>query len=622
MSELHFLRPLWLSAIPVLALAWWWGVRHGPSSQWERYIPKHKLSYLLVGERRTPHGWQVLLLGWLLALIALAGPSWQRVPVPAQRNQQAIVIVLDLSPSMVATDLAPDRVTLARFKIIDLLRARGDGLTALIAYAGDAHTVVPLTDDVRTIETLLPALHPDLMPVPGSNTEGAVALAADLLDGLGQRAGHIVLVTDGIAVAVRPTLRKVLDSRYQLSVLAVGTEAGAPIPEPGGGFARDGRDDIVLARVDHEELRRLAAQHGGRYAEMSSDDADVRHLLGALDAVRANDVAGTRDKEARRVDAWQDGGYWLVLLLMPLAALGFRRGLIFAFLLACGAPPLVRAQTDPVVAESTRNFRWANLWLRPDQQGVRALAQGDPATAARSFATPGWAGYAHYRNQDYAAAAERFGAADGAIERFNLGNTLALQGKLPEAIDAYQAVIDQVPENESLGADARYNKELVARLLRDQEQKVEQNQNQEQSGGGGEQQEPRDDGQQAEDLPDEMAGQSGQPDDSGEFADNGQRAADQAERDQPQAEEGQQDTAQNDAQPAAEQPMQHTDSTQNPGDEAVAARTSDTSMKDSSEQWLRAIPDDPGGLMRRKFAYETEQYRRQRRITPSAEDRY
>ncbi|MCC6202210.1 MAG: VWA domain-containing protein [Gammaproteobacteria bacterium] len=623
MSELHLLRPLWLGAIPLLVLLWWWGLRQRPLSLWQRLIPPDMLRHLLVGEQRAVHGWHGLLCGWLLAAIALAGPSWRQAEVPVTRNRQAAVIVLDLSPSMRAADLEPDRVTRARYKIIDLLRLRGDGLTALVVYGGDAHTVVPLTDDVRTIEALLPALGPETMPVQGANTEAAVALAAQLLDSLGQQDGQIVLVTDGIAPAVRPALRKQLPDRYRLSVLAVGTAAGAPIPESGGGFTTDAGGAVVLAAVDHDELRQLATEHRGRYASLATDDRDVRTIAAALDV--AHSGAGQPD-DRRHIDAPIDGGYWLLVLLVPLAALGFRRGLLFALLLTCVLPPHARAET---AAERT-TFRWTDLWLRPDQQGARALAADDPATAAQQFESPAWAGYAAYRNRDYPAAAEHLAAADDAVSHFNLGNALAQQGKLEEAVAAYQAAIDQAPRDEQLIADARHNKELVERRLRERAPQQSQGEGRQNSGEG------------ADASPSDASGQSG--------SESQGTAADESRGDSPGGSSGGAAEQAADAAGAANDPARDSGDLADPAaggpqaeqqaaaaaseqaaagaseDDAAATAAAgserDAPLTESSEQWLRAIPDDPAGLLRRKFSYESELARRNRQDRLQQEQRY
>ncbi len=179
-SQFHLLRPLWLLALlPALALLLALWRQRQQARQWQQLVAPELLPHLLdANTSRTPARYLLALaLVWLLAVIALAGPSWEKRPVAIEKNQQALVIILDLSPSMLSEDIKPSRLTRARLKIIDILQRRQDGYTGLVAYAGDAHAVTPLSDDSKTIINLLPDLSPQIMPLSGSNTEAAVNAA-------------------------------------------------------------------------------------------------------------------------------------------------------------------------------------------------------------------------------------------------------------------------------------------------------------------------------------------------------------------------------------------------------------------------------------------------------------
>lgn len=196
---IHLMRPGWLFLLlPALLLALWLWRRRASSGGWSDAIDPALLPYLLserAGRRRRNYlPW--LFLAWLLAVIAAAGPSTQKIPQPIHQTQDALVLVLDLSYSMKATDLAPSRLDRARQKILDLLAARKEGQTGLVAFAGDAHVVTPLTDDNPTIANLLPALSPDMMPLAGSDAAAAIALARELLHSAGISNGRILLLTD------------------------------------------------------------------------------------------------------------------------------------------------------------------------------------------------------------------------------------------------------------------------------------------------------------------------------------------------------------------------------------------------------------------------------------------
>src|SRR5690606_4082420 len=139
-------------------------------ANWRREIAPDLLDHLLDhrGERRMRWPWWLAFAGWVLGCLALAGPTWEKLPQPVLQKRDALVVVLDLSLSMTVADVQPSRLQRARYKILDLLQRRTEGLTGLVAYAGDAHVVTPLTDDTATIANLVPALAPDMMPIYGS----------------------------------------------------------------------------------------------------------------------------------------------------------------------------------------------------------------------------------------------------------------------------------------------------------------------------------------------------------------------------------------------------------------------------------------------------------------------
>ena len=201
LQDLHLLRPLWLLALlPVPVLVWLLHQRRAKAGQWQHIIDADLLPAMLSDQHSGQQGSMAWwwLAGWCLAVMALAGPAVQKLPQPVHKNQQALVILLDMSASMAAQDIKPSRSVRAIQKVTDIVRARRDGLTALVVYAGDAHTVTPLTDDGRTIESLLPSLSPFIMPAPGSRPDKAIALGQQLTQAAGIPAGDLLLITDGV----------------------------------------------------------------------------------------------------------------------------------------------------------------------------------------------------------------------------------------------------------------------------------------------------------------------------------------------------------------------------------------------------------------------------------------
>ncbi len=565
LESLHFIRPWWLLAIPLALLAgWYWLRRRSGVSHWEASIEPDLLRVLLEPSgRRSGRSLPILVATSLCAAaLGLAGPAWERLPQPVEQRGDAMVVLLDLSLSMFATDVAPSRLVRARQKVADVLRRRDEGFTALVAYAGDAHAVVPLTDDTRTIENLLPALSPDMMPVLGSNLAAALDLAHTLLANAKMSQGRILLITDGIDRISDATERR--DPNFPLSILGVGTDEGATIPldfvnQPGE-VLRTQQGQPIVPRLDEQRLRNVAEISYGRYRSLGLGDGDIDHLL-------ATPMPGEDETMAvdREFDTWADQGFWVSLVLLPLLLAGFRRGILAGVPLVL-LPAALGLASLPGTAQAGL---WDDLWQRRDQQALQALQGGEPERAATLFDAPRWRAAALYRSEEYAAAAAAYAGRDDATGLYNLGNALARLGEYRSAIAAYDQVLTAQPEHE----DAAFNKALVEKLLEEQ-----QSQDQDQS-------QAQDDQRQTE------------PEDSVQDRSQGGEG-----QNQPDQQPGQSQPPEQEAQ-TEEQPQ--------PGEQAEPADeespTSRDERRDAMEQWLRRVPDDPGGLLRRKFQYETNQ---------------
>lgn len=568
MSSFHLIRPeiLWL-LVPVLPLVFL-AIRQGiQAGDWKQAIDPELLEHLVKDSKQSQKKIQQV---WWLALpiliVAASGPSFERAELPVFEKSDALVIVLDLSQSMWAEDVQPSRVKRARQKILDILQRRVEGVTGLVVFAGDAHVVTPLTDDNRTIENLLSALDPGIMPIQGSNPTQAILLAADLLVTSGLTNGSILVLTDGLPKINLSAIRSAIgDVGGDIGILAVGTEAGAPVPIPTGGFLRDDANDIVIPGIDMRALSAVASDLDARLETLSVDDSDISRLLDtSLSSIAASDSL------ERKTDTWIDEGHWLAimaaLILLPL----FRRGAITVLV----AGILI---TLPEISYASA---WTDLWSTPDQQGAKLLEKGDPSAAAKRFENPDWKGTAHYQAGDYRSAAAEFARSDTADAHYNRGNALARAGDLKGALKSYDASLALAPERE----DTQKNKALVEALLEQEEQESE-----EQSGDQGE-----DSSDQSEDS--ENSEESNQNSEQSDAEKQGSSSeSDQSPRDQ----EG-------DEQEQLPEPMQPSDL--EAATEAKLAKFNEALEEQQAlEQWLRRVPDDPGGLLRRKFRYQSLQ---------------
>ncbi|TAN51682.1 MAG: VWA domain-containing protein [Methylococcaceae bacterium] len=605
LADFHFLRPLWLlGLIPLILALWRLHRQKRQQGDWAALCDAWLLPHVLIdrpGHARR-YGLLLLGLGGVLALLALAGPVWEREPTPALRNEQALVIALSLSATMDAADVKPSRLERARFKIADLLQARKDGQTALIAYAGDAFTVTPLTNDVETIRAQLSALTTAIMPVQGARAELALQQAAKLLQQAGLRSGHVLLICDDAkAVAQAEQLHS---QGYAVSVLGVGTAQGAPVAAPGGGFpealviprGRGGflkTDDgaIIVSKLNAAALQALATAGGGRYLAVANDNSDIQSLQQSFDRRMA--AQGAEDAGQTLLDQWQDMGPWLLLPLLPLAALAFRRGVLVMAVLVLALP----------WSNDAAAWEWRDLWQTPDQQAQQAMRQQDYAAAAQRFQDPAWKGAAHYRAGEYEQAAQAWAGLDDAESWYNQGNAWAQAGKYQEAIAAYDKALQKQPGM----ADAKHNKAEV-------EKRLQQQQPPPPSSGGQDkpkdQQEPRKPGEnkpqdKSSNGEERRDGQS-EGDESDGKSQAGQDAAQKspAKPDQPES---------NARQPRQQSGQDGKDQPPVSAKKSVAAeeKTPPDEAQQANEAWLKRIPDDPGGLLKRKFQYQYQQRRRE-----------
>ena len=608
----HFLRPLWLLALlPLAVLLQLIRHRRLASRSWADVVDARLLPHLLVGGeiRRSPRLLLALGLGGLLAILALAGPAWRKLEQPVFRRQSALVVLLDLSRSMDAADIKPSRLLRAQLKLRDILRQRKEGDTALIVFAATPFVVTPLTSDTRTIASQLDAMTTDLMPAQGSRPDRAIALAQKLLKQAGATHGGVLLITDGIngpePAALTDAIGNLVDAGHRLSVLGVGTTTGAPIPDPKGGFVKGEDGAIVIPKLDDAVLAALARQGHGAYRRLSADDSDFHALLAPFDDMQA----GQQDKQAAGLnsDQWQDEGPWLLLPLLVLAGLAFRRGVLLAALL------ILLQHAHPAYA-----FDWSSLWLRADQRGERAMAARQPQLAAKLFQDPQWRAAADYRAGNYQAAVDSLKGIAGAVADYNRGNALAHLGHLPEAVGAYQAALKLQPNFD----DARHNLNLLEKMLKPPQQQSSPSSAGKKGKSSAAQQPPQSQaspqsssgqgagqGQQDQGKPARNGGQGKQGADSTPDAGQGQAGQQQnrAAQHSPAAESGQ--TGEQAGRTAQQRGGQARDGNAPGSPQAPAAdgQANTTEAQRADRQWLRRIPDDPGGLWRRKFLYQYKQ---------------
>ena len=627
LSDFHFLRPVVLWLLPLsLGLFFLLKQQYQGNNAWQKVIDDHLLKHLLPEHSKGSSFKGLPLIGlvtFLVGTMALAGPSFIKQPMPVVKNQEALVVVLDLTLSMHAEDIKPSRLVAAKRKIEDLLRLRQDGLFGLVVFSGSAHTVVPLTDDKATLLNMLPALDPKIMPSLGNNVMSGIEQATGLFQSAGIPSGKILLITDELRPKQIQTIADYLPDSIKLSIIGVGTEEGAPIPYDG--FLKDNKTGaIILAKLNWPELQKAARKAGFAATLRTASDQDIERL-------RLTDGSqGVEDKtkKDRQADLWIDSGHWLLILLIPCFLGFFRRGWLLIGLVM-------------LLPDDTWALDWKDLWQTSNQQGQTLLEEGKSSEAAEAFDNPQWKSAAYYQNKDYEKALAGYQAIEdkSADTHYNLGNTYTQLGNYDKAIEAYDEALKQNPDL----ADAKANKALVEKLKEQQEQ-----QQQNQQGGDNNQDQQHDqkqqnDNQQASD--DQQESQQGNSSESEEQdSQSGQQSQDSAEQQQQQQQQQQQEAdstdektpstdsskAQEDNRSETEQSQAASSDEKDNGEEhteqsQVAEQPSPENIQKQEEtralkQFLNQLPDDPGGLLRRKFEAQYRENRRNNTVIDKESD--
>ncbi len=589
LADFHFLNPIaFFALLPLLFLsikAYRQNTTH--TSYWEKVCDRELLPFLLENTANKTTRWTFWMANFfaLIAITALAAPTWQRLPTPAFRNNAALVIALNLSQTMNAEDVKPSRLVLARYKISDLLSQRKDGQTALLVYSGTAFTVTPLTTDIETIRSQLEALTSDIMPSEGNNTAAAIDKSVDLLKQAGLPKGHILLVTDSVESSKSLPIAAKLTS-YQLSILGVGTSDGAPIALPEGGFAKDEYGEIQVPKLNISQLKELAKTGKGYYQSMTADDSDISQLSKIFDT--PIDSAILADKTNLWFEQWDDIGAWLLFLVIPWAAWQFRKGAIYLAILFVLPFP-----------QNSYALTWSDLWQTKDQQAQKAYQEKNYDQAAKTFNNAPWQAASTYKAGDLDKATTQF---QNLQNNYNLGNALAKKGQLKEALAAYEQAVKENPYDE----DAKFNKDIVKTELEKQQQQKSQQNSSSQS-----QEKEKEKEKEKNEKSAENSSQS-KDEKNTENKDSSDESKDQPEHkagdNPPSKKETSQpeDKRQNQSQPANKEESQSSQkekNTQQPTQEVELT----AEQQQANEQWLKRIPDDPASLLKKKFKYQYSQ---------------
>ncbi|CAM2765401.1 hypothetical protein PAT01_12400 [Pseudoalteromonas atlantica] len=626
--DFTFIRPavLWL-LIPALALFFIAFIKHKKQSA-DNLIAPH-LAPFIMNESNTKASQPLWLVAVFccLAIIFSAGPSFEEKQVPVFQSKSARVIVMDMSYSMYSTDIAPNRLMQSRFKALDMIELFKEGDTALVAYAGSAFTISPLTNDATTLTNLIPSLSPDIMPDKGSNVLAGLDMAKELLTQAGYIDGDIILVTDGIDQEEQSDITSFTsNSSYRLNIYGVGTEQGAPIKLPEGGFLKDSYGQIVIPTINISRLKSLATRSGGKFALYQPSSSDI-----ATFAPSANSELLKDEKQSHAL--WRiDAGIYGLLILLPLGLYLFRSAAFVGAFLVLSVLPTQQASA----------LELPSFLKNTDQQALDAYKNKDFERAANADSSS-LKGAALYQQGNFNAALEAFSKDKSATGFYNYANALAKSGQLEQAIDAYRQAQTLQP-NFSEAAD---NQALVEQLLEQQQQQQEgdSQDNQQQSDQSEQQNNQQSDQNQQGENSDSQSEQSqgeqsqeqqGEPGDESDTEQDQQSAESgsqsdkqnepelqtqpQANQEQKQPEQTNEEQAENTQPQTAQQQTLTDEQKQNAQQQAAQAQTRELTNEEKEKaqqlnQLLRKVPDDPAILLRNKMQLEAQKRQYQRRPT-------
>ncbi|MGV2872087.1 vWA domain-containing protein [Colwellia sp. E150_009] len=654
-SNFHFVRPYWLLAIFALLVVLWRLQKHRfYQSPWQQFLPQH-LSQVLVEGTSSPHGNKNLftaknfllkpfIIG-LLSIIALAGPVWEKLPQPVYQTERGSVLIMDMSYSMFATDIKPNRLTRARFKAIDLLNKINEGDTGLIAYAGDAFVISPLTQDVKNIALLLPSLTPEIMPVPGANPLAALTLAHEMLLNAGHLNGDIYWFTDDVDNQEIDDIYQ-WSSKYghQLNILGVGSENGAPITLPSGELFKDSSGAIVIPRLPSQKLMSLASRGNGNYQTIKNDDSDINSLI-INDKIREKNK-NERQQNQQTGDQWQEQGAWLLVLVLPLMLSYFRRGstllivplscipLLFLLSFSFASPTSFAAESNEQSSSATVTpsqelkpdgtsshswkKQWQNLWQTTNQQAQTHYNQKNYQEAAEQFENSQWQGSAHYKAGNYEAALEAFKQgekANSSNSLYNQGNALAQLQQYEQAIESYEKALSINPDLQ----DAKDNVEKIKQLQKEQQQQQQQQgdqsqESQEQQSKDNQQQDSQNSQPQEEQNKQDKENQQQSDSDSNSDKTEQQQQNSKSDSQKDNEEQGKSEKSNKEqkakekteqqAQQAAEQEEKKSDQGEEKTAAQIAAEQQAKETEQKHQQLLNKVTDDPYLLLRNKMQLE------------------
>ena len=438
-SKFHFLRDeyLWL-AIPIFVIVLIGLVFYRESNKWKKYIANDLQEFVI--QRGTEWKYRLMhlsvLIMFIFGFIAFLGPSWDEIELPSKKINSQFVIALDLSQSMLAEDISPNRLERAKFKIQDLLEANPRAETSLLVFAGSAHTVIPFTTDYKLIIDQVDGLKPSMMPVKGTGFD-ALFIKIDSLFNANKATARILLITDDfVDISIETVSEFLQENNVELYLYPFATQSGANIP----GFNEH-------SALDLHKLSILQAMDKVKILEITLDNSDVKDLAKLI----SNELV-FEDKGDEKEDNWQDNGFWFIIPLAFIFLFSFRKGWALNLVFIA----FIFGSCSPENQQKANDFTFNDLWFKKEYQAQKMYDAENYLEAAVAFEDPLRKGTAYYKAGDFMSAKTALEKDTSTVGLYNLGLTYAKLGMLDKSQEVFEKVLQREPNNKNAAANLQH----------------------------------------------------------------------------------------------------------------------------------------------------------------------